>query len=67
MIEAYELNNRPTHFLGMLVKVFLKDRANDKSAFHFKITGHGPGYFEGYDDEQLNLRIEIEDIEFFKK
>lgn len=54
----------PTECLGDSVRVFLKLRASDKETFHFKIMECGEGYISGYDQEGLNLRIDLEDIDF---
>ncbi len=49
----------PQNLLGRSVRVYMKEGGS----FYFKVTGAGEGYVTGFDDEGVNLRIEMEDIE----
>lgn len=50
-----------TNFLlGKAIKIHLKDGGD----FHFKVTGAGKSYLVGYDEERMELHINISDIEY---
>lgn len=54
----------PNKILGQSIAVYLKEGG----AFRFKVTGSGisdgKNFIDGYDDEHLNLRIDVDDIDF---
>lgn len=50
----------PVKLLGECVDVYLKDGGQ----FVFKVTECGPNHIGGYDDERMNLHIELVDIDF---
>lgn len=50
----------PVQLLSRSLRVFLKDGGK----FYFKVTNCGPDYIGGYDDEGLDLQINIVDIDF---
>lgn len=54
----------PMKVLGRSIKVVLKGMANDRAAFQFKVTGCGENWIDGFDEERLNLRIYLDDIDF---
>jgi hypothetical protein len=50
-----------TNFLlGKAIKIYLKDGG----AFHFKVTEAGKSYLVGYDEESMELHINISDIDY---
>ena len=51
---------QPSDFLGKAIKVFLKAGGS----FHYKVTGCGPNHLDGYDDEGLNITIQVNDIDY---
>ena len=59
------------NLLGTSVKVYLKGRATDYEAFYFKPTAISVSdfgyFFDGYDDERINLRIALTDIDYVIK
>jgi len=50
----------PKDLLGKAVAVYLRDGRD----FYFKIMECGPDYIGGYDDEGLNQKILLKDIDF---
>jgi hypothetical protein len=51
---------KTSDLLGKSLKIYMKDGAK----FYFKVTEVGPDYIAGYDDEMMNLRIDLADIDF---
>jgi hypothetical protein len=54
------LFKEPANLLGRSLKIFLKDGG----AFYFYCNEAGVDYIAGFDDESLNLKIEINDIDY---
>lgn len=50
----------PKNLLGKSLRIFLKEGGK----FNFYCNEAGENYIAGFDDESLNLRIAIDDIEF---
>jgi hypothetical protein len=59
-MKVVQFAKQPKHYLGQSIKVFLKLGG----AFYLKVTAAGPDYFEGYDEEGLNLHVDVNDIDF---
>ena len=61
----------PVFLLSAGVNVYLKGRATDYEAFHFKAMGmqylNCEWYYDGRDDEHINLQIALKDIDYVTK
>jgi hypothetical protein len=53
-------NIEPLKILGSAIKVYLKDGG----AFPFRVVGAGKNFIVGYDDEMMDLHINLNDIDF---
>lgn len=49
-----------TDYLGESIRIHLKQGG----AFYFKVTGATRTHLTGYDDEGMNLKVDIADIDF---
>lgn len=56
----YVMFKEPKNLLGKALKIYMKDGG----AFYFRCTGAGVDHITGYDDTSVELRIDIEDIEY---
>lgn len=57
----------PMEYLGRTIKVFLKERFDDNAAFNLMVTGCSPDRLDGFDDERLNIGVDIADIDFITR
>lgn len=59
-MKSVKFGIKPYDLLGKSIMVYLKSGGR----FYFKVTGCGPYHMDGFDQERLNLRVDVTDIDY---